>query len=196
MLQENLSRHRNRQHTKQFEKNLYAGKPAHKDIESTQNKKLHNNMAAFSAAFEKAKVFNMDVEKHVQTIRDNNKDEDFSNVSKTATIKLEHKVQLHNIASKSKSRGRLDNGKTERSLERARAIARKIAQRSAPRGVPIISNWQKTHNNSVTGKISLAVGFNDGDNITTTPIVKGNLESGSVIETTSGSRLVNLIEIV
>ena len=58
----------------------------------------------------------------------------------------------------------------------------------APRGVPVISKWRENRDGSVSGFISGSPSFEDGDAVTTSPIVGGGLVSGSVVRTGSGSR--------
>jgi len=60
--------------------------------------------------------------------------------------------------------------------------------RSAPRGVPTISRWRQNRDESISGFISGSSAFDDGEAITTSPIVKGELLKGNVVQTGSGSR--------
>lgn len=59
---------------------------------------------------------------------------------------------------------------------------------SAPPGVPVISNWRKNRDGSVSGFISGSKSFEDGDAITTSPISTGNIKEESLVETGSGSK--------
>ena len=58
----------------------------------------------------------------------------------------------------------------------------------APRGVPTISKWRKNRDSSISGFISGSDSFDDGDAITTSAIAKGEIASGNVVQTGSGSR--------
>jgi len=60
--------------------------------------------------------------------------------------------------------------------------------RPAPRGVPTISKWRQNRDESISGFISGSPAFDDGEAITTSPIVKGELLKGNVVQTGSGSR--------
>lgn len=61
-------------------------------------------------------------------------------------------------------------------------------QLTSPRGVPTISKWRENRDGSISGFINGAREFDDGDAITTSPIVMGNINIGSVVETGSGSK--------
>jgi hypothetical protein len=58
----------------------------------------------------------------------------------------------------------------------------------APSGVPTISGWRLTGDGSISGRISGSPNFRDGEQVTTSQIVQGRIESGSVVKTGSGSR--------
>lgn len=58
---------------------------------------------------------------------------------------------------------------------------------TAPRGVPVISNWKQGRDGSITGRISGSSSFSNGDPITTSPIT-GKAAGGTVVTTKSGSR--------
>mmetsp|Transcript_13844 Transcript_13844/g.21233 ORF Transcript_13844/g.21233 Transcript_13844/m.21233 type:complete len:855 (-) Transcript_13844:220-2784(-) len=60
--------------------------------------------------------------------------------------------------------------------------------RPAPRGVPTISKWRENRDGSISGFISGSPAFDDGDAITTSPIAKGDVVGGNVVQTGSGSR--------
>ena len=68
----------------------------------------------------------------------------------------------------------------------SKAPARSTAK--APRGVPVISKWRENRDGSISGFISGSPAFDDGDAVTTSPIVKGSVGAGSVVQTGSGSR--------
>lgn len=59
---------------------------------------------------------------------------------------------------------------------------------TAPSGVPTISGWRLTGDGSISGRISGSPNFRDGEQVTTSQIVQGRIESGSVVKTGSGSR--------
>uniref|UniRef100_A0A7S2LAW3 Uncharacterized protein n=1 Tax=Leptocylindrus danicus TaxID=163516 RepID=A0A7S2LAW3_9STRA len=60
--------------------------------------------------------------------------------------------------------------------------------RPAPRGVPTILKWRENRDGSISGFISGSPAFDDGDAITTSPIAKGEIVGGNVVQTGSGSR--------
>ena len=60
----------------------------------------------------------------------------------------------------------------------------------APRGVPVLSKWRQNRDGSISGFISGSPAFDDGDAVTTSPIVTGSIEGGSVVQSGSGSRFV------
>ena len=62
------------------------------------------------------------------------------------------------------------------------------AKPTAPSGVPTISGWRLTGDGSISGRISGSPNFRDGEQVTTSQIVQGRIESGSVVKTGSGSR--------
>jgi len=60
---------------------------------------------------------------------------------------------------------------------------------NAPRGVPILTNWTKNFDGSVTGKIYGSTSFKDGDKVTTSKLGSGQvLGAGALIVTQSGSK--------
>lgn len=59
---------------------------------------------------------------------------------------------------------------------------------SAPRGVPTLSNWKLKGDGSITGRISGSPNFKNGELVTTSEIVSGRIDSGSVVQTGSGSK--------
>ena len=60
--------------------------------------------------------------------------------------------------------------------------------KAAPKGVPTLNGWQMNRDGSVSGKISGAPSFRDGEAVTTSMIVNGRIESGEVVTTGSGSK--------
>ena len=58
---------------------------------------------------------------------------------------------------------------------------------SAPKGVPTILGWKLNRDGSITGRISGSPNFKQGELITTSQIVRGRIERGSVVQTGSGS---------
>lgn len=62
--------------------------------------------------------------------------------------------------------------------------------RPAPRGVPTISKWRQNRDGSISGFISGSPAFDDGEAVTTSPIVEGEMALGNVVQTGSGSRSV------
>jgi hypothetical protein len=61
-------------------------------------------------------------------------------------------------------------------------------KRSAPRGVPLLKRWRRNRDGSITGIISGSPNFNEGEQITTSPIANGNIDSKELVTTGSGSR--------
>ena len=70
----------------------------------------------------------------------------------------------------------------------ATATTKAPAVKNAPRGVPTISKWRKNRDGSVTGSITGSPRFSEGEKITTSPIASGDIASGNVVKTGSGSR--------
>ena len=58
----------------------------------------------------------------------------------------------------------------------------------APKGVPTITGWKLGTDGAISGRISGSPNFKQGELITTSPIKSGRIESGSVVQTGSGSR--------
>jgi len=58
----------------------------------------------------------------------------------------------------------------------------------APKGVPTVSQWNVNRDGSITGIISGSINFNEGEQVTTSMIANGRIESGEVVTTGSGSR--------
>jgi len=76
-------------------------------------------------------------------------------------------------------------------LKVAKSPTLKVAKKSAPQapnGVPTISSWRLNGDGSVSGKITGSPNFRNGETVTTSPISKGRIEKGSVVQTGSGSR--------
>jgi hypothetical protein len=79
---------------------------------------------------------------------------------------------------------------------RTSSVAKKVSQspqapvqkRKVPAGVPTIERWKVEKDRAVTGFIRGSNQFRDGEKITTSSISKGNLKSGEVIVTASGTR--------
>eukprot|EP00986_Skeletonema_menzelii_P015256 scaffold11371_cov129-Skeletonema_menzelii.AAC.3 len=61
-------------------------------------------------------------------------------------------------------------------------------KKQAPRGVPTLSGWRLNGDGSISGSISGSPNFKDGERVTTSQIVNGRIESGSVVKTGSGSQ--------
>lgn len=78
--------------------------------------------------------------------------------------------------------------KTAFGVGKPQAAAKPPAKKPAPRGVPILSRWRQNRDSSITGLISGSPGFDDGERITTSPIAKGTVAEGQVVQTGSGSR--------
>jgi hypothetical protein len=59
---------------------------------------------------------------------------------------------------------------------------------SAPKGVPTIVGFRKLRDGSVTGKVYGSPSFEDGEQLTTSPIASGTVANGNLVQTGSGSR--------
>ena len=66
-------------------------------------------------------------------------------------------------------------------------LKKSIIAAAPPRGVPSLEKWSKNRDGSITGIISGSPSFKDGDRITTSPIVSGEIKLGAIIQTGSGS---------
>ena len=85
----------------------------------------------------------------------------------------------------------VQKGKSAPTLKVAKSPTLKVAKTSAPQapnGVPTISGWRLNGDGSVSGKITGSPNFRNGETVTTSPISKGRIEKGSVVQTGSGSR--------
>lgn len=60
--------------------------------------------------------------------------------------------------------------------------------RTAPRGVPTLNKWKKSGDGCITGLITGSGTFGDNVKITTSVIAKGNIASGEVVTTQSGTK--------
>ena len=77
--------------------------------------------------------------------------------------------------------GKKTDGETSEQV----AAPRKVS--SAPRGVPAISKWRQNRDGSISGQIFGSTSFKEGESITTSPIASDAI-SGTVVQTTSGSK--------
>ena len=59
---------------------------------------------------------------------------------------------------------------------------------SVPPGVPSLVSWRKNRDGSITGFISESTVFEEGERITTSPIARGEVKAGEVVQTGSGSK--------
>jgi hypothetical protein len=62
-----------------------------------------------------------------------------------------------------------------------------LAKPTAPKGVPTISGWKLNRDGSISGRVSGSSNFREGEQVTTSPIAQGRIESGSTVRTGSGS---------
>jgi hypothetical protein len=70
-------------------------------------------------------------------------------------------------------------------------VATQQQSKTIPKGIPILSKWKKNSRGSevtVTGKISGSPLYKDGDEVTTSSIASGEIKSGNIVQTTSGSK--------
>jgi hypothetical protein len=58
----------------------------------------------------------------------------------------------------------------------------------APQGVPSMGRWRENGDKSITGFISGSPTFAEGEQVTTSPIARGNISAGEVVVTKSGSK--------
>jgi hypothetical protein len=58
----------------------------------------------------------------------------------------------------------------------------------APKGVPSIGRWKQNRDKSITGFITGAPAFDDGERVTTSPIAQGTIGAGEVVVTSSGTQ--------
>ena len=63
-----------------------------------------------------------------------------------------------------------------------------VSAAAPPRGVPKLVKWRKNGNGSITGFISGSPKFDEGENVTTSPITSGTIKAGEVVQTGSGSK--------
>jgi hypothetical protein len=77
------------------------------------------------------------------------------------------------------------NGRT---VAKPAKAAKPTPPKKAPRGVPSLVNWKKNRDGSVTGFITGSDNFEEGERITTSPIASGDIGSGEVVQTGSGSK--------
>jgi hypothetical protein len=61
-------------------------------------------------------------------------------------------------------------------------------RKTAPKGTPTISRWKQNRDKSITGFINGSPAFEEGEQITTSPIAGGTVKAGEVVVTGSGSR--------
>jgi hypothetical protein len=59
---------------------------------------------------------------------------------------------------------------------------------TSPKGVPSLMRWKKNRDGSVTGLITGSDQFDENERITTSPILKGIIAPGNLVETKSGSK--------
>ena len=65
---------------------------------------------------------------------------------------------------------------------------KQIQTSGPPKGVPTISGWKLNGDGSISGRISGSPNFKQGELITTSQIQRGRIDSGSVVQTGSGSK--------
>ena len=57
-----------------------------------------------------------------------------------------------------------------------------------PKGIPVMKQWKKGRDGSISGTIYGSKGYKDGDSVTTSAIASGLIEKGSIVTTASGSK--------
>jgi hypothetical protein len=71
------------------------------------------------------------------------------------------------------------------------AVASVKQKKSIPKGIPSLSKWRKNSLGkevTITGRISGSPLYTDGTEVTTSSIAVGEIKSGNVVQTTSGSK--------
>jgi hypothetical protein len=58
----------------------------------------------------------------------------------------------------------------------------------APPGVPSMGRWRENRDKTITGFITGSPTFAEGEQVTTSPIARGNISAGEVVVTNSGSK--------
>jgi len=79
-------------------------------------------------------------------------------------------------------------GKEAPKKQPAKKVVVKKVVAKAPKGVPTFKRWKKNRDDSITGFITGSPSFEEGEKVTTSPIGKGEVKSGNVVQTTSGSK--------
>jgi hypothetical protein len=79
---------------------------------------------------------------------------------------------------------------SSRSTQSSEQPSRKTSQpkKLPPNGIPALSRWRTNPDGSLSGIVRGSKSFEEGERITTSPIVKGSVENGQVVTTGSGSR--------
>jgi len=124
-----------------------------------------------------------------------NREESSSSKDRIQEItKLQESVAAKRKAQQEAARAKADDAAKQRVMKmktkQKSAILKKKAQtpKKAPPGVPVMKRWRKNRDGSITGFISGSNAFSAGEKVTTSPIGKGELQSGNVIQTQSGSK--------
>ena len=60
--------------------------------------------------------------------------------------------------------------------------------KTAPKGVPTVVAWTIRSDGGIAGQVFGSANFKQGERFETSPIVKGEVDNGNVVETASGSR--------
>ncbi|KAG7361167.1 hypothetical protein IV203_036267 [Nitzschia inconspicua] len=68
------------------------------------------------------------------------------------------------------------------------ALFQSAKLKEAPKGVPTVVGWRVRSDGGIAGRVFGSVNFREGQQFETSPIVKGEIENGSVVQTASGSR--------
>jgi len=66
--------------------------------------------------------------------------------------------------------------------------SKSVPRPTAPRGVPSLTGWKQNGDRTISGNISGSPNFRNGERITTSPIAQGEVTSGKIVKTASGSR--------
>jgi len=112
-------------------------------------------------------------------------------VKKSPSIKVQtKKIVSKKVTPKKSPSLKVEGKKVATKGKPKKSPSLKVAPKknSPPPGVPKMAKWRKNRDGSVTGFISGSRNFDEGEKITTSPIVKGDIANGSLVQTGSGSK--------
>ena len=91
-------------------------------------------------------------------------------------------------AAQAKANALLEKVETSKNSGSKKTKPRILSFKMSRRGTPTLEKWRRNRNGSVTGFIRNSKLYEDGERVTTSPIVKGSFKSGEVVETGTGSK--------